>query len=67
MSKKFFCPNCGSAIAPEDKFCLNCGHKLIEDSTPSPKAQPTPAQSGPYAPTQSAPLIGTLRLVSTTY
>lgn len=56
MSKKFFCPNCGSPIAPEDKFCLNCGHKLNEDvSTPAPKVQPAPAQSGPYAPVQPAP------------
>lgn len=57
MSKKYFCPNCGSSIAPEDKFCLNCGHKLLEESVPAPKAQqtPTPAQSGPYAPVQSGP------------
>ena len=54
MSKKYFCPNCGSSIAPEDKFCLNCGQKLIEESTPAPKAQPTQAQSGP-TPVQPAP------------
>ncbi len=58
MSKKYFCPNCGSSIAPEDKFCLNCGHKLTEDeSVPSPKAQqaPAPVQPSPYAPVQPSP------------
>lgn len=57
MSKKYFCPNCGSSIAPEDKFCLNCGQKLIEESTPAPKAQvaPTQAQSGPYTAVQATP------------
>ena len=54
MSKKYFCPNCGSSIAPEDKFCLNCGQKLTEDFTPAPKAQPTTAQSGP-TPAQPSP------------
>lgn len=56
MSKKYFCPNCGSPIDPEDKFCLNCGHKLTEDFTPAPKAQtPAPvAQSGPYTPPGAA-------------
>jgi hypothetical protein len=57
MSKKYFCPNCGSSIAPEDKFCLNCGQKLTEDFTPAPKAQatPAPAQSGPVTAVQPAP------------
>ncbi len=60
MSKKYFCPNCGSSIAPEDKFCLNCGHKLVEESVPSAKAQqaepvqPAPEHSGPYARVQPA-------------
>ena len=25
---KGFCPQCGSAIADDDNFCMNCGHKL---------------------------------------
>lgn len=56
MSKKYFCPNCGSSTATADKFCLNCGKKLVEDSAPSPKAQKpqyeTPAQQAPYVPPQ---------------
>ncbi len=57
MSRKYFCPNCGSSAGQEDKFCLNCGKKLIEDSSPSPKAQKpqyeAPAQQqAPYAPPQ---------------
>lgn len=56
MSKKYFCPNCGSSTATEDKFCLNCGKKLVEDSAPSPKAQKpqyeASAQQTPYVPPQ---------------
>jgi len=64
LSKKYFCPNCGSSTSPEDKFCLNCGKKLVKDSAPSPKVQKpqyeAPAQQQapyvppqPYAPTQT--------------
>jgi hypothetical protein len=24
-----FCPQCGQATDPDDKFCANCGHKLL--------------------------------------
>lgn len=61
MSKKFFCPNCGAAAAPEDKFCLNCGTNLKEGTgVPTPPAQPVTQQpptqhAGPYAPAQAIP------------
>ena len=55
MSKKFFCPNCGSPTAQEDKFCLSCG-KQLSGSEPSPKAQQPPAaqpaQQPQYVPPQ---------------
>lgn len=27
-NQQFVCPNCGSIIAPNDKFCSKCGAKL---------------------------------------
>ena len=62
MSKKFFCPNCGAAAAPDDKFCLNCGTNLKEGAeVPVPPAQAPPThapaqQVGPYAPAQAMPV-----------
>jgi len=32
MSDKYFCPKCGVPIAPEDKFCLNCGTSLTKST-----------------------------------
>jgi len=57
MSRKYFCPNCGTSAGQEDKFCLNCGKKIGKDSAPSPKAQKpeyeAPAQQqAPYVPPQ---------------
>lgn len=56
MSRKYFCPNCGTSASQEDKFCLNCGKKIGKDSAPSPKAQKpqyeAPAQQAPYVPPQ---------------
>ena len=28
--KSKFCPECGQPIDPDDKFCANCGHKLLK-------------------------------------
>jgi len=25
-----FCPECGKPTDPNDKFCANCGHKLLK-------------------------------------
>ncbi len=66
MSKKFFCPNCGSSTAPEDKFCLNCGKQLGTASEPAPKAQAPQAQPAqpqyvppqPYVQAQTMPVAG---------
>ena len=56
MSRKYFCPNCGTSAGQEDKFCLNCGKSLVKDSAPSSKAQKpqheAPAQQAPYVPPQ---------------
>ena len=47
-----FCPNCGTALAPEQKFCPNCGTPVAapQPVTTSPIQQPvttSPAQSAP--------------------
>jgi len=28
--KSNFCPQCGQSTDPDDKFCANCGHKLLQ-------------------------------------
>jgi len=37
-----FCPECGKAVAPNAKFCRNCGASQLEDTTTTPV--PAPAQ-----------------------
>jgi len=57
-SEKFFCPNCGASVTPEDKFCQNCGAKL-KDQEPSVIApgvqQPHVQTSGPVIPAYQPP------------
>src|SRR6266545_7076397 len=46
LSAPNFCPACGSANAPSNNFCLNCGTRLVLTSTaPLPPSYPPP-----YAP-----------------
>ncbi len=49
MANKF-CPNCGAALTPDDRFCTTCGHPVEtqpESSGPAqPVAPPTPEDSG---------------------
>lgn len=42
-----FCPSCGAAVEPTDKFCGGCGAKLADRGAAPSAAQPTP----PPAPT----------------
>jgi hypothetical protein len=48
------CPNCGNAIQPGNKFCKNCGYKVVNDTpynvhnTQQVPSQPMPAQPMPY-------------------
>jgi len=57
LSKKFFCPHCGSAIVPEDKFCMNCGKTLITDTSKVQTQTLVQQQSQIYyAPVQSIPV-----------
>lgn len=45
-----FCPNCGAAVEPLDKFCGNCGFRLA-DRAPAPSAPaPRAAPPGPLPP-----------------
>ena len=47
------CPNCGAALAPDQRYCVNCGHRLteprvdfrkslaLEHPTPPPSSRPS--------------------------
>ena len=51
-----FCPTCGAAVEPTDKFCGGCGSKLAgRGATPPPAPPAAPAQPA-AAPRSTAPL-----------
>ncbi|MGH2521136.1 MAG: zinc-ribbon domain-containing protein [Anaerolineales bacterium] len=38
------CPDCGKAVAPDDRFCAKCGHALVEpDAAPLPQTATLPS------------------------
>lgn len=43
-----FCPECGSNISDNDKFCRDCGHALTapDASSPAPRTWSTEAKKG---------------------
>lgn len=47
-----FCPRCGKPTQETDEFCRNCGHHLIDESTPAPIE--TSTQSAPTEPIGAA-------------
>jgi len=49
-----FCPSCGAAVEPTDKFCGGCGFKLADRNAPPPPATPAPASR----PAATAPQPG---------
>lgn len=50
------CPNCGNEIQPGNKFCKNCGYKVVNETSGSMQSnhQPAPAPRQPM-PTQPMP------------
>ncbi len=44
-----FCPSCGAAVEPTDKFCGGCGFKLADRNAPPP-APPASAAPAPRPP-----------------
>ena len=48
------CPYCGSALADEAKFCVECG-KLLPEDAPAPSADEAPVQA-PAEPAAPVPL-----------
>jgi hypothetical protein len=48
-----FCPSCGAAVEPTDKFCGGCGFKLADRNAPPPappaSAAPVPRPPSPVA------------------
>lgn len=32
MDERKFCNYCGAELSPDDKFCANCGHEVIDKS-----------------------------------
>lgn len=51
-----YCHNCGHEVRPQEKFCTECGAKLLRSIPAQHASSPTPVQSAPvYAPVQSAP------------
>lgn len=49
-----FCPSCGAAIEPTDKFCGGCGSKLAERAAPQPTAPAQPQQPAPSPAARAA-------------
>lgn len=55
------CPNCGSSLLPDQRYCLNCGHRrgdprlpfmdavVIMDAAKQPQTTPAPAAPVPAA------------------
>ena len=41
---RFFCPNCGSVTASDDRFCPDCGKALVDDTQPPHIPQKTKNQ-----------------------
>ncbi len=44
-----FCHHCGTAVAPDTKFCQSCGQALGAQATPGGPA-PTPPSAAPFTP-----------------
>ena len=64
------CPNCGNTIKPGNKFCKNCGYKIVNNQkTQNDSANqqapntPMPAQPMPYNPPTKHSGPGTASLV----
>lgn len=47
------CPNCGSEISPEDRFCGDCGQPLTAAATPTPPPPPAPTFTPPPPPART--------------
>jgi uncharacterized RDD family membrane protein YckC len=45
-----FCPACGTAADPDDRFCQRCGKPLPADTEPSPTARPSGLEGLPQFP-----------------
>ncbi len=64
-----YCPNCGTEIPDDSKFCKNCGHKISAESTQDPKTEP---QVQPYIYNAETPqnerlgLSGCLKIILVT-
>lgn len=55
------CPECGTQNADTNRFCLKCGHKLIDGPVPERPPQPPPPY--PFPPKKSQDPVSQLALI----
>ena len=49
-----FCPSCGAAVEPTDKFCGGCGFKIADRGGAAPPVAPPPTPAQPTSAPRSA-------------
>jgi WD40 repeat protein len=57
MAQPNYCPECGEAVLPEDRFCAACGW-TVADAAPTPSAAAVPPPGvAPHPPATPAPPV----------